>query len=84
MLEKIPGPETSINSCYVNLEARLTPQEILGKQAADISTNSWLREIAYQLAVANDRAAPVDPPVEPVEVKRGPGRPRKNDAPHSH
>jgi hypothetical protein len=39
----------------------MTLEEIKQKPAADFSTNSWLREIALQLALLNEKKRPGRP-----------------------
>lgn len=60
----------------------MTSDEIKANSAIDMSTNSWLREICYQLALMNEGRFPVAEavPVAPVPEKRGPGRPPKSKA----
>jgi hypothetical protein len=57
----------------------MTSTEIQQKPAADLSTNSWLREIALQLALANEKPVksqseasetPVVKAAAPERVKR--------------
>lgn len=40
----------------------MTSEQIKYIQAADMSTNAWLREIAYQLALSNEKKGPGRPP----------------------
>jgi len=55
----------------------MTSEEIKQKPATDLSTNGWLKEIAYQLALSNEEKAipeldPIaeKPVVAPERVKR--------------
>jgi hypothetical protein len=50
----------------------MTSEEIKQKQAVDLSTNGWLREVCIQLALLNEKGA--TPPreeifSEPLEVR---------------
>ena len=59
----------------------MTKDQILAQPAAEISTNAWLKEIAYQLATMNERGSvemvePLPAPVVEV-VKQRRGRPPK-------
>jgi hypothetical protein len=48
----------------------MTSEEIKQKQAVDLSTNGWLREVCIQLALLNEKGATPEP-AEPIErVKR--------------
>lgn len=40
----------------------MTNDELKQKQAADLSTNTWLREICLQLIALNEAHAPADKP----------------------
>jgi hypothetical protein len=49
----------------------MTSQEIKQQRPSDISTNSWLREVCLQLALLNEKSAPLEVSELPTErVKR--------------
>lgn len=49
----------------------MTSDEISKKQASDLNTDSWLREIALQLALLNERQEPKQPEVrKPAKAVR--------------
>lgn len=57
----------------------MNSQEIKVMAATDLSTNGWLKELAFQMARLNEALTPqaAPEPIAPVIEKRGPGRPRK-------
>lgn len=40
----------------------MTSEDLKNKPACDLSTNGWLREIAMQLALLNEKKGPGRPP----------------------
>jgi len=40
----------------------MTSEEIKGKLPTDLSANGWLREIALQIAILNEKKGPGRPP----------------------
>lgn len=65
----------------------MTSQEIQQTEENKRTVAGWLKEIAYQLAVANERGEPDKPFLYPIELnspgvdpergRRGPGKPPK-------
>jgi hypothetical protein len=53
----------------------MTSEEIMQKQAIDLSTNGWLREICLQMALSNERQpetsrVPAEPTFLPINEQR--------------
>lgn len=59
----------------------MTSREIQALNGFDRSEKDWLKEIAYQLAVMNERdnveIVQEAPAIDLVQPRRGPGRPKK-------
>ena len=55
----------------------MTKDQIKAQPPAEISTNAWLKEIAWQLSIMNERGsvetvpAPPEPVIEVVKPRRG-------------
>ena len=52
----------------------MTSEQIQATAPTDVSTNAWLKLIAFQLASLTEALRPVE---MSIPEKRGPGRPRK-------
>jgi len=48
----------------------MTSEEIKARVAMQLSERDWLREIAYQLALLNEKQAPVLSQLQPKPPKR--------------
>lgn len=56
----------------------MTSKDIEKLRATDLSTNAWLKELAFQLARLNERdEVEIEPPQIAIVAPRKRGRPRK-------